>query len=83
MESLSCGVPVCAFEVGGIPEMIVQSKTGMLCKKLDVNTMSSQIIELLELIKDQKDGIRNNCVEFAANHYSDSVIALEYMLLYN
>jgi glycosyltransferase involved in cell wall biosynthesis len=83
MESLSCGVPVCAFEVGGIPEMIVQSKTGMLCKKLDVNAMSSQIIELLELIKDQKDGIRANCVEFAANHYSDSVIAREYMLLYN
>lgn len=82
MESLSCGVPVSAFEVGGIPEMIESGKTGMICGKLDVDTMSKQIMMLFNMLNVDSDFIRNNCIQFAADHYSDSVIAQKHLSIY-
>lgn len=82
MESLSCGVPVCAFGVGGIPEMIVRNKTGMVSPKLDVLTMANQIVELFDLINHSGIEIRNQCVQFAIENYSDTVISQRHLSVY-
>lgn len=82
MESLSCGVPVGAFEVGGIPEMIVDGETGVLAGKLDVNQLSLKVVNFMKSAKESGERIRENCKNFAVNHYSDAVIANDYLEIY-
>jgi glycosyltransferase involved in cell wall biosynthesis len=48
IESLSCGVPVVATDVGDTREIVVDGKTGHLVKPGDAEAMASKIIELLE-----------------------------------
>lgn len=47
IEALSCGTPVVATAVGGIPEQIIDGKTGFLTKKGDVSAMAKRIEEIL------------------------------------
>ena len=48
MESLACGVPVVATDVGDTREIIINGKTGFLVKPGDSKAMATKIIELLE-----------------------------------
>jgi len=48
MESLACGVPVVATDVGDTKEVVIDGKTGFLVKPGDAETMASKAIELLE-----------------------------------
>ncbi len=47
LEALACAVPVVAFEVGGIPDMVRSEKTGLLVPKKDSRALSSAIRQLL------------------------------------
>ncbi|RMF83410.1 MAG: N-acetyl-alpha-D-glucosaminyl L-malate synthase BshA [Nitrospinota bacterium] len=48
LEALSCGVPVVAFRVGGLPEAIVHGETGYLVEPDDVEGMIKAAVELLQ-----------------------------------
>ena len=48
MESLACGTPVVATDVGDTREMVIYGKTGFLVKPGDAEAMASKVIELLE-----------------------------------
>lgn len=39
LESMSCGTPVVAYSVGGVPELIEHKKTGYLADYLDLNDL--------------------------------------------
>jgi glycosyltransferase involved in cell wall biosynthesis len=94
MESLSCGVPVAAFAVGGIPEMLLASgehQTGFLVPKSGVGLVTTDIFmeqlvhELSEYIvapESRVDQIKQNCRMFAVQHYSAMQIALAYEQVY-
>jgi glycosyltransferase involved in cell wall biosynthesis len=47
LEALSCGTPVIATSVGGIPEQIKDGETGFLVSKADAPGMAQAIIRLL------------------------------------
>ncbi len=47
LEAMSMEVPVVATNVGGIPEMITNNKTGLLCNVKDVKAISEKVISLL------------------------------------
>jgi L-malate glycosyltransferase len=47
LEAMSCGVPVVASDVGGIPEVIVEGQTGFLAPVGDVATMSARVLGIL------------------------------------
>ena len=47
LEALACGVPVVATNVGGLPEVIREGETGMLCGVGDVDAMSEAAIAIL------------------------------------
>jgi glycosyltransferase involved in cell wall biosynthesis len=44
---MSCGVPVVASNVGGIPEVVIDGETGLLAPVGDVDRMASHVVRLL------------------------------------
>jgi len=47
MEAMACGTPVVATAVGGIPEQIIDGRTGFLTPAGDAQAMASRILELI------------------------------------
>ncbi|MEO8070107.1 MAG: N-acetyl-alpha-D-glucosaminyl L-malate synthase BshA [Acidobacteriota bacterium] len=47
LEAMSCGVPVVASRVGGLPEVITDGVTGFLCDPEDLEGMARRGIEVL------------------------------------
>ena len=48
LESLACGTPVVAFDVGGIPEMITHLDTGYLARYKDATDLAAGIRKVLD-----------------------------------
>lgn len=55
LESLASSVPVVASNVGGIPEIIENGRTGFVGDTEDVETMADRIVWLLNNEKERKD----------------------------
>ncbi|OIJ15824.1 N-acetyl-alpha-D-glucosaminyl L-malate synthase BshA [Anaerobacillus arseniciselenatis] len=47
LEAMACEVPVIGTNAGGIPEVIVDEKTGFLCDIGDIEAISARAVELL------------------------------------
>lgn len=47
MEALSCGLPVVATRVGGIPDIVEHEKTGLLIEKGEVASLAAALVTLL------------------------------------
>jgi glycosyltransferase involved in cell wall biosynthesis len=82
MESLACGIPVAAFAVGGIPEMIVENETGYLADKLDFINLAKSIASHLSLKEEIIKKICENCEKFAFENYASSKVANQYLEFY-
>lgn len=48
LEALSCGVPVVASRVGGLPEVVLDGETGLLHAVGDVSGMARSVVRLLQ-----------------------------------
>ncbi|MGQ0813364.1 MAG: N-acetyl-alpha-D-glucosaminyl L-malate synthase BshA [Gemmatimonadota bacterium] len=48
LEAMSCGVPVIATRVGGLPEVVPDGEAGYLAGIADVETMAARGIEILQ-----------------------------------
>lgn len=48
LEAMSCGVPVVASRVGGVPEVVLDGETGVLCEVGDVASMARAVGRLLD-----------------------------------
>lgn len=85
MESLSCGVPVAAFAVGGIPEMISPSgvdQSGWLADKLNVKTLIQGIASYMSLEPSKRIKMKEASRNSALANYSSVSIAQRYLSLY-
>ncbi|MCX8483524.1 MAG: glycosyltransferase, partial [Crocinitomicaceae bacterium] len=82
MESLACGIPVAAFAVGGIPEMIIEYETGYLAQNLDFAKLANSISEHLSLTEKTVENICRNCNLFATAHYASDLVAKQYLEFY-
>lgn len=48
LEAAACGAPVAATTAGGIPEVVADRKTGLLCPPRDPEALADSILRLLE-----------------------------------
>lgn len=81
LESLACGTPVLGFNTGGIPDMVIENKTGFLVEQGNSELLATKIKFALknpELLK--KMG--NYSAVFARNNFSLDMQALKYISLY-
>ena len=46
-EAMATGLPVVATKIGGIPYVVADGKSGLLCPYADVNTMNEMVAKLL------------------------------------
>jgi glycosyltransferase involved in cell wall biosynthesis len=46
MEAMAAGLPVVAYDGGGVPEMVVHGETGLLCSPGDVDGLGRALVEL-------------------------------------
>lgn len=77
LESLSCGTPVVAFDIGGMSDMIKDGETGYLAKAFDTKEMALLIEKAIEKNKTFQ------CREFIKENFSYSQISKSYINLYN
>lgn len=81
VEAQSCGTPVAAFEVGGLPDIVHHRETGWLAKAFDVEDLANGISWLLA------DNFRHQALRSAARqravaHFSEPVVAQAYYRVY-
>ena len=77
MESLACGTPCVAFDIGGMPDMIEHQQNGYLAKHFDIEDLARGIAWVLEDEERlQKLGVngrekveQNFTLEIQANNY--------------
>ena len=81
LESMSCGTPVVAFGVGGIPDMVTDGVNGLLVKPFDVRQMGEIIISL-SVNPDKRAAMGEAGRERAIMDYALNVQAKCYLDLY-
>ena len=80
VEAQACGTPVVAFNIGGIPDIIIHKKTGYLAKAFDPKDLANGINFILkkndsvELIKNSRDQ--------AIKIFSEKKIVKSYLSIY-
>ncbi len=76
MESLSCGTPVVAFDVGGLKDMIDHRVNGYLAKPYDTKDLAEGIRSCA------LNDLRNEARECVENRFSYDIIGKKYKELY-
>jgi len=69
LESCACGTPVVAFNVGGVPEIVVDGKTGLLAESKDFTAVAGNIGQILDHA-DLQEEMRKNCREHVSANFS-------------
>jgi glycosyltransferase involved in cell wall biosynthesis len=81
MESLSCGTPCVAFDIGGMPDMIQHKKNGYLAKAFDQKDFVQGILWVLNTKKNHQ--VRGNARKSVESKYQIKNIAQSYIQLYS
>jgi L-malate glycosyltransferase len=82
LEAMSCSVPVVAYNIGGIPELINHDETGYVAELGDIDRMAKYVVDLLSKPKKWKifsDNARKRAVE----KFNKSQIVDKYVSVYN
>lgn len=82
LDAMVCKVPVVATNAGGIPEIVINNKTGLLCDIGDDQSLAKQIETL-----SSDEALSNNVTEAAyknvINHFSKEQTAIKTLSIYN
>jgi len=81
LESMSCGTPVVAFDVGGLPDMVTNGVAGQLVPLSDTRKMGETIIDLIQK-PDLRKLMGKEGRKIAEKEYSLNVQAGRYSDLY-
>lgn len=80
MEALACGLPVVAFRIGGVPEMVVHGVCGYLAAPGNGMGLARGLQELL--FSDNATDIRQSARQKVEENYAPEKVAGQYLSLY-
>ena len=81
-ESMSCGTPVVAFDVGGNCD-IIDKATGILVQPYNVNDFSKAIVKILKLNINDYKLMSKKCRRKAELNWSSEIVAKKYNEYFN
>lgn len=81
MESLACGTPVVAFNIGGMPDMIGHQDTGYLAKPFESDDLAAGITWVLEN-KERHTMLSRQARKTVLERYALKTVANQYQALY-
>lgn len=80
MESMACGTPCVGFATGGIPEMIDHCVNGYVANYKDASDLANGIRWILEHM--DRQALSEACVKNVQENYTEEVIVMKYLSLY-
>jgi len=81
MESLACGTPVVAFDIGGMPDMIDHQVNGYLARPFEPDDLADGIMWVLEN-KDRHSMLSQSARQTVVERYTLQAVANRYLTLY-
>jgi L-malate glycosyltransferase len=81
LEAMAAGVPVVSTNAGGLPEIMVQGTTGFMGNIGDIQTMSSQAVDILQF-DERLDEFKKNAAQHAKTFDIHNIVPL-YERLYD
>jgi len=80
IESMACGTPVVAFNIGGMPDMIKHEYNGFLAEPFEMDSLKNGIKWVLN--NPDPDKISDNAREHAVTNYQLETVSGKYFSLY-
>lgn len=80
LEALACGVPVLAFKIGGIPDMIDHKLNGYLAEPFSIDDLSNGLLWLKENMDER---IKNAAREKVLKNFTQEIVSKKYIQLYS
>lgn len=81
MESLACGTPVVAFNIGGMPDMINHQASGYLARAFEPDDLAAGVVWVLE-DKARHAMLSQQARKTVEDRYSLQTVAYRYLVLY-
>lgn len=78
LESICCGIPVVAFDVGGTPDIVEHKKTGYLATPYK----SEELVEGIEYCINNQQILSQNCLQKAKTDFDTEKIVQKHLEVY-
>lgn len=72
-QSVMCGLPVVAFDVGVARDLVINKETGFLVKEIDYQNLAIHIYKILTSSQDEYNYYSNNCRNNSMNLFRPKV----------
>jgi N-acetyl-alpha-D-glucosaminyl L-malate synthase BshA len=82
LEAMACGTPVAVSSSGGLPEVVQDEETGLLCPAGDIQTIAGRALDLLRN-KDNWEKMGRQAAEAARERFSADIIVSQYEAYYD
>ena len=79
MEALSCGTPVCCFDIGGNRDMVKHQQNGYLAREKDISDLAFGICSCIT----HSEAWGASARQWVMEHYSLEIVGKQYCQLYN
>lgn len=82
LEAFYCKTPVVAYEVGGIPEVVINNKTGYLVSKGNEEAFVDNVLKAIDKTPANEQMVQN-AWQLVMNEYLNTRIAAKFLEVYN
>ncbi len=83
VEAQACGVPVVAFNIGGLSDIVEHETTGFLARPFDTRHLMEGICQVFAQDRHAAEAMRKKARENAEKKFSMAEVASQYSTIYN